>query len=155
MPLICELFPTTEADRILSITLTASVGSDLLVWLGDPSGSYSVRSGYRMLHWPSRHFSSPLSTTTSPCFRALFTCIWKARVPPKVLITVWRFLGNYVPTLHALYNRFISAIANCPRCQTLPETSLHVLYDYSFVSLTWERLCISWDSTYNGVNMVS
>ncbi|KAH1097551.1 hypothetical protein J1N35_014472 [Gossypium stocksii] len=79
----------------------------------------------------------------------LFTRLWKACVSPKVHITVWRFLNDYVPTLYNLYNRHISHTQFYPKCLTVPETIAHVVWDCPFAALVWDRLHISWLVSYN------
>ncbi|MBA0615306.1 hypothetical protein Godav_015460, partial [Gossypium davidsonii] len=126
-----------------------------MVWKDDPTGCYSVRSGYRLLHWPMQQVPIPYSPSNPLSSRDLFTTIWKVRVPPKVHIIVWRFLCNYVPTLHNLYNRYISTTQFCPRCLNILETLIHMLRDCPFAISVWNQLLVSWDGTYNDSNLVS
>ncbi|KAK5771227.1 hypothetical protein PVK06_047415 [Gossypium arboreum] len=74
-----------------------------------------------------QQISIPYSPSNLQSSCDLFTTIWKVWVPPKVHITVWRFLCNYVPTFHNLYSRYISTTHFYPRCLNIPETPTHVL----------------------------
>ncbi|KAK5833135.1 hypothetical protein PVK06_016947 [Gossypium arboreum] len=55
----------------------SSAGDDLMVWKGDLTGCYSVRSGYKLLHWPIQQILIPYSPSNPLSSRDLFTTIWK------------------------------------------------------------------------------
>lgn len=69
--LVREVFASEEADRILNIPLSRSVRSNLLVWHGDPSGSYTVRSGYLLLR--SSNTGGASSSLILEATRSMFT----------------------------------------------------------------------------------
>ncbi|KAK5793660.1 hypothetical protein PVK06_034812 [Gossypium arboreum] len=87
--------------------------------------------------------------------RDLFTRLWKARVPPKIHITAWWFLKNYVPTLYNLYNKHISNTQFFPKCITVPETTTQIVQDCLFATSAWDCLLISWPMIYNDSEFVS
>lgn len=43
----------------------------------------------------------------------------------------------------------------CPRCLSVPNTTIHVLRDCPFTVSVWNRLLISWPGTYNAMDIVS
>ncbi|GMI94987.1 hypothetical protein like AT4G29090 [Hibiscus trionum] len=75
-PLIRSSFTTEEADRILAIPISSSGQEDVRVWLGEGSGIYSVRSGYRVLLNPSENSSGD----------NIFNHLWSLDCPSKVKI---------------------------------------------------------------------
>ncbi|KAK8366047.1 hypothetical protein V6Z11_A02G095400 [Gossypium hirsutum] len=114
--LVRSMISENEASRILSIPFSRLASDDMLVWKGDPTGCYTVRSGNKML-LPSTHLTYSHTTRNPPtCSRDLYTTLWKARVPPKLQITTWRFFQNYVPTFFNLYNKCISPTQYYPKC---------------------------------------
>lgn len=47
--LVSQLFSVDEATRILCVPLVSSESVDFMVWSGDPTGCYSVKSRYHQL----------------------------------------------------------------------------------------------------------
>lgn len=74
-----------DAHRILSIPLAVIVHDDLLVWSGEPSRDYSVRSSYKLLHmYPMAPMDYTLQTRANDFCKAL----WDLNLPSKVKIIV-------------------------------------------------------------------
>jgi hypothetical protein len=124
--LIERVFLPSEASLILSMTLSSRAPSDLLVWGGEKSGRYSVRSAYRMLATaePAGH---PGSSTTDH-WRTFWKKIWSVKVPFKIRNFLWRVCTNALPTLVNLQRRNIVASAKCCFCLVEEEDLMHALW---------------------------
>ena len=69
---------------------------DVLIWPLSPSGSYSVRSAYRMLV-EAENFALP-SSSSSMSSNKIWKKIWKLKVPNKVRHFLWRVARDSLPT---------------------------------------------------------
>ncbi|KAG8478637.1 hypothetical protein CXB51_028481 [Gossypium anomalum] len=136
------------ADAILiqGIPLPSVPQEDCLVWSGERSGIYSVRSGYRLLlQQPtllsSRHDMSPENQPTLLSSRHdAFKKIWATRCPPKIKIALWKFVHGFVATRPCLYNRRVGNNPSCSRCNFDHETVNHVLRFCAKVRDVWVML---------------
>ncbi|MBA0753022.1 hypothetical protein Gogos_021977 [Gossypium gossypioides] len=69
-----------------------------MVWKDDPTGCYSVHSGYRLLHWPMQQVPIPYSPSNPLGSRDLFTTNWKVQTLSHMLrdcpfaISIWNQL---------------------------------------------------------------
>lgn len=48
--IVTECFEQADAERTLRIPLAVEPSADVLVWMGDPSGEFSVKISYKLLH---------------------------------------------------------------------------------------------------------
>ncbi|KAL4335266.1 hypothetical protein GQ457_07G037440 [Hibiscus cannabinus] len=129
--LVQEFFNPEDAEAILSIPLSSHEQMDRLVWCGEHSGIYSVRSGYkRLLSAPSLRDSDSV----------LFKKLWKSKCPSKINIQVWKFIRNFVPTKVNLCVKRVATNPLCARCNESSETTLHVIRDCHFARQVWEGL---------------
>ncbi|KAL4325354.1 hypothetical protein GQ457_11G001080 [Hibiscus cannabinus] len=104
---------------------------------GDHSGSYSVKSGYRLLSQVG-----PVDATD----KQLYKSMWSISCPSKMKIQVWKFIQNMCLIMYNLYNRRIVPDALCPMCNQYIETIEHVLLDYEFPKSVWQGFGYSWPS---------
>lgn len=124
--LINALLPDYSSE-ILAIKPSRLGAADKLVWLGQPSGSYSSKSGY---HFANNGFSpSPPSTRTD--LINWKSDVWGILSAPKVKIFLWKTLQAALPTGQQLLSRHIDVDGNCCRCGE-PETILHLLFTCPF-----------------------
>lgn len=79
--LIDFIFQSAESLLIKCIPLSNLIMEDKLVWGGEHTGIYTVRSGYKLLL--GTHMGAPLE-------RKLYKQIWNIDCPPKVRIALWR-----------------------------------------------------------------
>lgn len=108
------------------IPLVRSEPQDLLIWRGDNTGVYTVKSGYK---WQitAEGFSSQTNYTTT-----FFTKLWGLWLPSKIRIHLWRISNNYIPTLYNLRIRKLITNTFCPVCQAEEETVSHLFRGCSF-----------------------
>lgn len=86
-----ELFTNRETELILGIPMSLKPSIDREVWHFDKKGLYTVKSGYHALRISSRlHSHASTSGGSSLGGRNLWGVNWKARIPPKNKLFIWR-----------------------------------------------------------------
>ncbi|KAH1107357.1 hypothetical protein J1N35_011125 [Gossypium stocksii] len=93
--LVNNTFQLMVSRSILQIPLSEIEHEDFQVWGGETTGTYSVRSAYKLLQFANLDPSDYLLQTESMEF---FRKLWTLKLPPKVTITIWRIAWNYIPT---------------------------------------------------------
>ncbi|KAL4296291.1 hypothetical protein GQ457_12G027180 [Hibiscus cannabinus] len=104
--LIHDVFLPHEARMILTIPISSYNQADCLVWSGDHTGSYSVKSGYRLLSQVG-----PVDATDKQLYKSL----WSISCPSKMKIqhtlldcefpkSVWQGFGYSWPSHVAAYS---------------------------------------------------
>ncbi|GMI75531.1 hypothetical protein like AT3G09510 [Hibiscus trionum] len=111
-----------------------------MVWGGDSTGVYSVRSGYYLL----LQGDQALNPDTK-----LFSCLWAIKCPQKIKIHVWRLIWQFVPTRYCLYSRRIISNPICPLCNLASETVEHAMCECYNASMVWSSLGIFWPIQVN------
>uniref|UniRef100_A0A2N9IJ26 Reverse transcriptase zinc-binding domain-containing protein n=1 Tax=Fagus sylvatica TaxID=28930 RepID=A0A2N9IJ26_FAGSY len=124
--LVERIFIPSEASLILSTTLSSRAPNDLLVWGGEKSGKYSVRSAYRML--ANVDLEGNPGCFTTEYWRMFWKKIWSVKVPFKIRNFLWRVCINALPTLVKLQRRTIISTARCSFCLAEDEDILHALW---------------------------
>ncbi|KAK9996844.1 hypothetical protein SO802_021530 [Lithocarpus litseifolius] len=126
--LVATVFHRFDADAILRIPLSHSYVSDVLLWLHNKNGRYSVKSGYhisRLLLKEARcegESSAPVSNSY------VWDKIWKLQVPNKIKVFGWRACQNILPTRANLAPRRIIEDDSCPICLRHSESVIHALW---------------------------
>ncbi|GMI91035.1 hypothetical protein like AT4G29090 [Hibiscus trionum] len=133
--LIRQHFNQQDSTAILSIPLTASPLHDKLVWRGERTGLYTVRSGYRML------LNNNQATIED---KQTYKLLWSAECPSKVRIFTWKSIWNYIPTFQNLHRKRISPNARCARCNSQTESLEHVFRECLFSQQLWHCLGVTW-----------
>lgn len=83
--LIVNTFPKVIANRILEIPLEKEANEDLMVWSGEPSREFSIRSTYKLLQ---KGTSFPNATHIQNDLTNFYKKIWKLQIPTKIKITM-------------------------------------------------------------------
>lgn len=112
-------FEEMDVERILYVPLSMHPHDDLLVWTGEPTGEYTVRSGHKCLLHNGQ-------TLIQPEYKNFYKRLWTLDLPPKIKITNWRIASNYLPTFGNLYYRRLMGSATCRRRQYGGETREHL-----------------------------
>lgn len=123
---IRELFREEQVANILLISLVRSEPKDVLIWRGDNTRVYTVKSGYK---WQI--------TTERPNFQidyltTLFTKLRGLQIPSKIKIHMWRIAKDYIPTLYKLRGCNLVANTIYSVCQAAEETVSHLFRDFPF-----------------------
>lgn len=97
-----------------------------MLWIGEKSGEYSVRSGYR----EARKARMELDWTESSGGVAggkVWKTLWKLKVPNKIKVFGWWACCSILPTRVNLSKKRIIANNRCEACKTEPESEIHAL----------------------------
>lgn len=89
--LVRQSFVPFDADEILKIRPENRLTEDVMAWVHERHGVYSVRSAYRALKAEQiqreREADAGQGSSETQCW---WTSLWKLNVPPKVHIFWWR-----------------------------------------------------------------
>lgn len=147
--LIESTFFEDVAGKILQIPLVQEACPDILAWRNEPSREFSVRSSYKLLQTTTGGSNAyAIHQETSLFYKAL----WQLNIPPKIKITIWRTLWNYLPTFANLNYRKVSTNIACPRYNSSTEIVLHVFLLCPVSGLVWKELnldCVIDDNCTN------
>lgn len=99
VPVVREVFSDDDAKRILNIVIPPTGVPDSITWHYDRSGSYIVRSAYRL----------GLSLVTSPTADRPdgWARLWSLQIPSKVKMCVWRICKGFMPNRVELRRRHL------------------------------------------------
>jgi hypothetical protein len=106
---------------------------DCWAWSKEKSGSFSIRSAYRMLINMSNQREAWLEGTLgnsdprkeSDGWRKL----WKHEIPPKLRIFAWRIARQSLPTSEVAHHRHIADEATCLICGFAEDSWRHSLME--------------------------
>lgn len=73
-----SVFAVENATAIRCVPLSDVVVEDRLIWIGDRTGEYTVRSGYRYLLEPQITNSSNSNT------KEIYKKLWQQKIPTKI-----------------------------------------------------------------------
>lgn len=118
-------------DTIRLLIPSSQRTPDKQVWLLDPSGIYSTKSGYRTI-FGEKHEPNP-----NPF--EWMKLVWHLHIPPKLQHFLWRLLHNAIPVGAMLAMRGIEAELNCKRCGE-QETIAHVFISCPFATEFWSKV---------------
>ncbi|KAA3464885.1 Ribonuclease H-like superfamily protein [Gossypium australe] len=135
--LILHTFVEREAESIICIPLPMRHFADFVVWSGEPTGEYSVRSGHKALTHDGQ-------TQVHDRFKQFYKRLWNLDLPLKIKITVWRIACNFLPNYSNLYYRRLRGSAICRMCQIEAETREHLFKVCPVAKEIWEKLEIVW-----------
>ncbi|KAA3458643.1 reverse transcriptase [Gossypium australe] len=119
--LVVDTFPKEVADLILWISLAVAPHEDFLVWNGEPSGEFSVRSSYKLLQ-----SLDPTAYALQTIYRDSYKKLWRTDIPTKIKVFIWKTTWNYLATKVSMHARRLAANSSCPRCSGGEETLNHL-----------------------------
>ncbi|KAA3462420.1 reverse transcriptase [Gossypium australe] len=131
--LIGNTFPKAEAELILRIPLAMELHEDLLVWNGELSDEFSVRSSYKILQ-----NSDPTAYALQNIYRGFYNKLWKIDIPTKIKIFIWKISWNFLATRVNMAIRKLTSSTLCPRCAVGEETMNHLFRDCSVSVAIWK-----------------
>ncbi|XP_050255150.1 uncharacterized protein LOC126701050 [Quercus robur] len=133
--LIDRHFYPLDAKLIKSLPLCSIPQSDLLIWLKEKIGTYSVKSGYKLLcEWQNEELSQPRIFDID---RNFWSSIWKIKVPRKIKHFIWKACSNSLPTKENLLKRKIVQDSVCQRCSNGSEDVVHLLWSCDDLREVW------------------
>ncbi|KAK7259025.1 hypothetical protein RIF29_24619 [Crotalaria pallida] len=129
IPLLQNILPPTILSSILAVPHPEmSLGSGIMIWNGEDSGRFSIKSAYAILA-NEKAWVSPIP----------WSIIWKWKGPENYKFHFWkashdRLLTNGRKISWGLRN------PDCPFCPGIEETTLHVLRGCPRASQIWNRI---------------
>ncbi|KAL0341640.1 UNVERIFIED_CONTAM: hypothetical protein Scaly_1826600 [Sesamum calycinum] len=127
--MVRALFCQDEAESILAIPLSFVDGEDFFVWHHTANGKFSVRSAYHV----AVSLANQLQPSPSCIVPFLWKTIWKANVPGKIRIFIWKLAKNALPTGMNLQKELRSEGWGCPFCGSEQEDIEHAFLWCSIV----------------------
>lgn len=128
-------FLAIDVTAIEQVPIINTNHQDELMWMFEPRGGYSVKSGYTTIQtWKSRNDSAP---TTSSRDSKLWKKLWNLHTIPRHKNLLWRILTNSLPIRSELEKKGVKCSPLCPRCNIKIETLEHVFMTCQYISRTW------------------
>ena len=123
---IDNIFLPHNASLIKAIPICLNDCEDKVFWPHNADGSYSVRSGYRLL-LEEEMKESPSVLDLSPTKR-IWKGIWSLKVPNRVKTLIWRAGIDSLPSKANLMK--LKEICNglCLECKLESESFFHALW---------------------------
>ena len=134
--LIDRCFHPLEARLIKSLPLSSIPLPDSLVWSSEKSGSYCVKSGYKLLCNLHNLDTNHLQISESQL--GFWKSIWKMKVPGKIKHFIWKACTNSLPTKDNLMKRKILNESVCSRCAEESESVVHALWSCACIKTVWD-----------------
>ena len=128
--LVESLFLPHEAQQIKAIPLCMLPQADCLYWSAEKNGVYSVKFGYKLLCEEGRRDAT--SGLSREGMAALWSKIWKLKVPRKILHFLWKACNDCLPTKVNLVDE-----SHCELCGKQPEDTKHALWSCVAVRRVW------------------
>jgi hypothetical protein len=119
---IHSLFPLYIANRIIETPLFDMVQDDKLIWVDNPHGNYTVKSGYNLLQ-------TITGKVVSSSIQIDWQSLWKINAPPKAKHFLWRMCKGCLPTRVRLQAKCVPCPLSCPTCDRGNEDDLHFIID--------------------------
>ena len=135
--LIRTIFLPFEVETILKIPLSRTLPEDKIIWIGNRSGEFSVKSVYHIAYGLIETNNCDESSSGDPC-KPLWKRLWLLNLPAKIKVFAWRACVNGLPVMEAIYRRGISQSMVCPVCGNDAESVDHILLRCDFSSLVWD-----------------
>jgi len=141
--LIAACFSSTDASRILQIPLSCNRVPDCVSWPWTKTGTFTVKSAYIMARCQQVYLQTSAqgkgATSNQDQAANDWKRLWKIKVPPKMLIMLWRFVHDCLPTGQQLKNRNITASEVCCHCAR-EENLHHTFIGCQYVAEVWKEL---------------
>ena len=127
--LIDRAFSKYDAEAIFQIPLSRRYVPDVMVWLYNKNGQYSIRSGYHTARNLLRESNQDGEGSNLWECNNVWARIWKLHIPTKIKIFMWRACHDILPTFEKLRQRWIIEKDLCPICNRVPETILQAVWE--------------------------
>ena len=111
------------------------------MWPYTPTGSYTVKSGYRFLY-KSRCLDNGEYHSDD---NKLWKKVWGMQVQPKVRNFLCRVIRNSIPTKHNLRHRIVLSDDYRDHCHDELEDVFHAFWSCPSISQVWSQNS-TWDS---------
>ncbi|KAL0009208.1 hypothetical protein SO802_010710 [Lithocarpus litseifolius] len=134
--LITSVFHIDDAEAICRIPLSHRYVPDILVWMHNKNGLFSVKSPYRLAVQILK--GEEWTESSSGCAgKNVWNALWKLHIPNKIKVFGWRACQEILPTRLNLARRRIIHDNVCPNCTRFPESTIHALWDCGVAVDVW------------------
>lgn len=130
---IKDVFNGRDQKCILETPIYDNGAEDTILWNHENSGTYSVKSAYRLIQRLKGVYNSEEKSK-------VLTYLWKIKAPPRVLNVVWRAVSRCLPTLLQLYQKRVPINTQCPVCLSGEESIFHILVLCPFAGSCWSQI---------------
>ena len=93
-----RIFLPFEVETILNILISYHVQEDQLIWVGNKSGVFTVKSAYYVAR-KNMEGCDRGESSTGDTQAPLWKKIWHLNIPAKVRIFAWRLCMDAIPTM--------------------------------------------------------
>ncbi|KAK3220726.1 hypothetical protein Dsin_014696 [Dipteronia sinensis] len=119
-----SFFLDLDKELICSIPVDFQERDDCLSWHFDKTGSYTVKSGYKVaMDAKCQEASSNLKVE-----QQWWLSLWNLKIPLKVKVFAWKACLNGLPCLINLRKRNVLVNPICHCCNLEEETLEHALF---------------------------
>ncbi|KAF4396937.1 hypothetical protein F8388_004905 [Cannabis sativa] len=125
--LVKKWFSRNDAKAILNIQLLVIDTTDTWMWMGEPSGLFSIRSACRIVKGV---------TTTAPA-DAKWKLIWTSKIHPRLKLIWWQLERDAFPTRGKISKFMDLTDVCCPVCGEEEETIFHLLWKCNLAKAIW------------------
>ena len=132
--LIRTTFLPFEVETILKIPLSRTLPENKIIWIGNRSGEFSVKSAYHIAYGLIKTNDCGESSNGDPC-KPLWKRLWLLNLPTKIKVFAWRACVNGLLVMEAIYRRGISQSMVCPVCGN--DAELLIIFFLDVISHPW------------------
>lgn len=140
VPKINQIFLPTDVEAIISIPLCTWNINDFWSWAHEKSGSFTIRSAYRMLvstkHRREAWLDGRAGSSDGDGVKKAWTKLWKIDVPLKIKVFLWRLAHQSLPTADILNHRNMSTSSTCGLCGSA-DSWQHSLLHCNMARCVW------------------
>ncbi|KAG2333953.1 hypothetical protein Bca52824_005133 [Brassica carinata] len=123
-------------ESIMSIKTSRQGGPDRRIWLRNPAGEYTAKTGY--VAALERRASNPTTQRERGINSRWIEDIWKLNIPPKMKLLLWKASHNALPVSERLAARQIIPNPKCINCEEA-ETVIHMVFLCPSAREVWRK----------------
>lgn len=97
---------------------------------------YKVIQAYRLIH-QDQNLATPTAQNVSILAPSVWNFFWKVKLPMKVVMFIWKFLHNCLPTFENLRKRGIQVVGKCLMCDEMEESAAHFFLNCPCARAIW------------------
>jgi hypothetical protein len=123
--------------QICSLPLSPLGHPDQMVWSGNKSGLFTVKSAYYLEMQHRNQAKGESSTAWQEV--GMWKSIWNLNVPPVLKNFLWKVCHNVLPTKVNLFSKKIVQDPLCPCCSREEESLFHILWNCPSSMAFWQE----------------
>jgi hypothetical protein len=141
-----QYFALEDVSEILKIKPSKRNEVDFVAWFPEKSGTFSVKSAYRLALTMSMQ-SQPYGATSVNLNgeRPSWKVVWNCPVLPKVKLMSWKICCNALSTQRNLFRRNMATTGLCQICGMEEEDTFHLFMRCPHARGLWQAMAEIWD----------